>query len=127
MKGLFEGSIQTAIFLEKNHTFNKDPTYGELLKWLWTGETTEDDVNMLNKRIVGKNGLTLSEDSANADMCYAYPFNKKRNSFSAGTFQDLLLSREFPAINSNDLPLEHTIIIEADIQTSSTKGSSGKT
>ena len=115
MKGLFEGSIQTAIFLEESHTFDKDPTYGELLKWLWMGETTEDDVNMLNKRIVGKNGVTLPEDSVNADTCYAYPFIKKRNTVSAGILNDLFPSREFPAINSNDLPPEHTLIIEAYI------------
>ena len=59
MKGLFEGSIQTAIFLEESHTFDKDPTYRELLKWLWMGETTEDDVNIETSKVDDNKLLTF--------------------------------------------------------------------
>ena len=38
MNGMFEGSINTAIFLEDSHRFNDDPAYGRLLKRIWRGE-----------------------------------------------------------------------------------------
>ena len=97
------------------------------MKRFWLGKLTEEDIDTLNSRLVGQNGVGLPEDSPDADTRYACPFNKQQNAASAGIFQDHLLSGEFPTIDSDDLPPEHTIIIEADIQSSSTEGSTDKT
>ena len=127
MNGLFEGSINTAIFLENSHRFHDDPDYGELLKRFWLGKLTEEDIDTLNSRLVGQNGVCVPKDGPDADIRYACPFNKQRNAASAGIFKDHILSGEFPTIDSDELPPEHTVIIEADIHSTSTESSGGKT
>ena len=47
----------------------------------------QEDVELINTRVVGKNGVTLPEDENDVDTCYACPFNKQRNAISAGIFQ----------------------------------------
>ena len=113
--------------MEDSHRFDEDPEYGELMKRIWRGEVTEEDIEMINSRRVGKNGVTLPEDGEDADTCYACPFNKQRNATSAGIFREHLRSGLFPSIDSDDLPPDHTIIIEADIQSSKSSDGSGKT
>ena len=46
--GLFEGRINYAIILETSHRFDEDPVFGALLKRLWKGELTEEDIVTLN-------------------------------------------------------------------------------
>ena len=84
MNGLFEGSINIAIILETSHRFDKDPAFGALLKCLWKGEMTEDDIELLNTRVLGQNNTVLPEDTNDAATCYACPLNKQRNVVSAG-------------------------------------------
>ena len=82
---------------------------------------------MLNSRLVGQNGVCVPKDGPDADIRYACPFNKQRNAASAGIFKDHILSGEFPTIDSDELPPEHTVIIEADIHSTSTESSGGIT
>ena len=51
---------------------------------------------------------------------YACPFNKQRNSTTAEIFKRHLHGGIFPSANSTEFPPEHTIIIGADINSSST-------
>ena len=67
--GVFEGSINTAIILETTHQFDKDPEFGALLKRLWKGEMTEDDIELLNTRVLGQNNVFLPEDTNDANTC----------------------------------------------------------
>lgn len=127
MNGLFEGNINTAIILENSHRFDEDPEFGALLKRMWKGEMTEDDIRLLNTRVVGQHGVVLPEHSHDADTCYACPFNLQRNATSAGIFREHLHSGLFPTIDSEDLPPEHTIIVEADIHSCSSNGNKEKT
>ena len=120
MNGLFEGSINPAIFLENSHRFHDDPDYGELLKRCWLGKLTEEDIDTLNSRLVGQNGVCVPKDGPDADIRYVCPFNKQQNAASAGIFKDHILSGEFPTIDSDELPPEHTVINEADIHSTST-------
>ena len=48
MNGLFEGSINTAIFLEISHRFIEDPEYGTFMRQLWKGEITNEDIDKLS-------------------------------------------------------------------------------
>ena len=127
MNSLFEGSINTAIILETSHRFDKDLAFGALLKRLWHGELTEEDIVLINTRVVGTNGLILPQDTTDVDTCYTCPFNKQRNAISGGVFQQHLRSGLFPTVDSNKLPPDHTIIIEADIQSSTSDSNSGST
>ena len=87
---------------------------------------TEEDIALINTRVVGKNELTLPQDTTDANTCYAFPFNKQRNAISGGVFQQHLCSGLFPTIDSNELPPDHTIIIEAGIQSSTSDSNLGK-
>ncbi len=124
--GLFEGSINTAINLENSHRFDDDLQFGELLKRLWLGELREEDIILLNTRVVRSNNVTLPNDCSDADTCYACPTNKERNAISAGVFQEHLRSGLFPSVNSNELPPDHTILIKADIQSCNSDINSGQ-
>ena len=88
---------------------------------------TEDDIELLNIRVLGQNDVVLPEDTNDAGTCYACPFNKQRNAVSAGIFQDHLCSGLFPPIDSDELPPDHTIIIEADIQSCTSSDNTRKT
>jgi hypothetical protein len=115
--GLFEGSINPSISLEISHRFDEDPEYGELLRRLRNGEITKADIDLLNTRVVGRNGLRLPTTDEESDIAYACPFNKQRNSIAASIFKDHLCnSGEFPDIRDDALPPMHTIIVEEDIQ-----------
>ncbi len=54
------------------------------------------------------------------DTCYACPTNHKGNSIQASIFKKHILATH-PSVHSNVNPLEHTIIIEADISSSGAK------
>ena len=114
-------------FLENSQRFDDDPEFGELLKRFWLGKLMEEDIETLKLRLISQDGVHLPEDSPHANTHHECQFNKCQNTASAGIFRDHLLSREFSTIDSNDLSPEHTVIIEADIQSSSTEGSEGKT
>ena len=126
--GVFEASINAAILLENSHRFDENPAFGELLKRLWKGEIKKDDIEWINTRLVGKNEVTLPENTnADTDTCYACPFNKQRNATSAGIFQEHLQSDMFPNVDSNNLPPSHTIIIEVEIYSSNTNANNENT
>ena len=63
MNGLFEASINVAIVLEKSHQFDEDPAFGELLKRMWKGDMTREDVDSINTQVVGGNGVTIMNQS----------------------------------------------------------------
>ena len=115
----FENSLNCAIVLDGMHRFKDDLRYGEMLKQLCSGEMTQEDINWINTRVIGKNGLTLP-DETDGDTCYACPVNKERNSVTAGIFSDHI-QKTHPDADSDTLPPSHTIIIEADIKSSKSR------
>ena len=114
--GLWEGSLNVAIFLEDTHRFRDDPKFGEVLKKLWRGQFDRDDKKYINSRVVGPN-VNLP-DVMSGDISYACPSNLQRNQISWGIF-DKRIRANNPLATSNDPPPDHTIIIEADIQSKS--------
>ena len=64
--------MNTTTFLEKRHCFDEDQAFGALLKRLWEGESTKEDIQMLNTRVVQQNGVTtLPAVAKDDDTCYA--------------------------------------------------------
>ena len=119
MNGLWEGSINTVIVLESSHRFNDNEEYGEIMYRMWRGETTVEDIMKINERYIGRENVKLPCIGKDDDISFACPKNVQRNSISAKIFQQHILNGSFPPVDSDDLPPEHTIIIEADIQSGS--------
>jgi hypothetical protein len=59
------------------------------------------------------------------DACYACPTNKERNSIQKALFQKHI-NTTHPSITSNEVPPNHTLIIEANISSSVSKKSKHK-
>jgi hypothetical protein len=121
----WENCINAVIILENNHRFKDDPEYGRLLKRMWLGDLTKKDRERINKRVVKPGGLQLLPSFEGKDVCYACPTNVERNAISAINFKNHVL-RTHPNVNDNNLPPDHTIIIEADIKSSLSKRSKQK-
>jgi hypothetical protein len=110
----FEKAINVAIVLNNSHRFKDDPKFGEILMRIWKGETNDEDVTEINKRVVGLNGLKIPEVSIDSDISYACPKNNERALVHAELFQKVIV--DFPSVSSDDLPPENTVVLEADIR-----------
>ena len=88
---------------------------------------TEEDIKLLNTRVVDTNGVTLPKTTEQSDTTYACPNNKQRNTVNAGICDSLIKSDLFPKVDDKGLPPDHTIFVEADIQSCNTNESTGKT
>jgi hypothetical protein len=118
--GHFENTINAVVILKGMHRFKDDPRYGELLQRLIGGvyggseEFTEEDLEYINSRIIGRNGLKLPKE-LDGDNCYATRRNDERNSITAGIFREHL-RQTHPLSSSEELPPDHTIMVEANVQ-----------
>ena len=113
---LWDLSINTTIFLNNEHRFKDDPRYGKWLKTMWKSDLPVKARRVMNtQRVVRKDGLQLpSKFEDDIDACFACPSNRERNAISAGNFKRHLLDTH-PTFDSQELPPEHTIVVEADI------------
>jgi hypothetical protein len=107
--GLWENSINVAIFLKSSHRFRDDPEFGRRLNRMWRGEFNKDDCNYVNQR---KN-VQLPNLSHEEDIAYACHTNAERTAIHATAFQNHIA--DFPSVESSEMPPSHTIVIEADI------------
>ena len=80
------------------------------------------DRKWLNKRVVGS-GLvdSLPKNCGDLNACHACPYNKERNSITAGNFMNHIIQTH-PTIDSLADPPSHTIIVEADIKSTNKTG-----
>ena len=86
INGLWEGNINTVIFLENSHRFGDDLEWGQVLYRMWRGESTKEDIELINSRVVGQNDVELPEINADDDISYACSTNVQRNAISAKIF-----------------------------------------
>jgi hypothetical protein len=113
-EGLWENSINVAIFLNNSHRFKDDPEFGRRLNKMWRGKFTQEDCDYINQRLLGRGtNVQLPSLSAEDDIAYACHTNAEKTAIHATSFQKHIA--EFPSIDSSDLPPSHTVIIEADI------------
>ena len=110
---LWENAINVAVVLKNSHRFKDDPEYGRMLLRIWQGELTEEDRLKINNRIVGLNGVKLPPITSDSDIAYSCPKNIDRNIIQTELFQKHI--QNFPSVSSDELPPEHTIVIEAHI------------
>jgi hypothetical protein len=112
--GLWENAINVAIILENSHRFKDDPEYGEIMMRIWKGEFSEEDFEKINSRVIGKNNVKFPDTHPNTDISYACHKNKDRNAVHAASFKEHI--KNFPPVENDELPPDHTVIVEADIQ-----------
>jgi hypothetical protein len=55
----WENYIDAVIILDNKHCFKEDPEYGQMLKRMWSGDSTKEDCKRINTRVLGTNGLGL--------------------------------------------------------------------
>jgi len=109
----WENTINSVIFLENSHRFKEDPEYGAILGRMRMGEDTREDREKINTRLIGgTNNVTPPDDD---DACYACPTNQERNAIYAGIFKNHILDTH-PDVASDDLPPDHTLMIEASMR-----------
>ena len=107
--------LNAVVILESDHRFKEDPEYGKLLQRMWAGELSMDDRKWLNERVIGSEQVpVLPDEFTGLDAVFACPKNTERNSISAGNFKRHVLDTH-PSIHSLNAPPDHTIIIEANI------------
>jgi len=111
--GLWENSINVAIILKNSHRFKNDPEYGEIMMRMWKGTYSEEDINKINERLIGRTQLPIPETNPYTDITYACWSNMDRNAVHAASFMDHI--RNFPSVDSDELPPDHTVIVEAEI------------
>ena len=82
---------------------------------MWKGTSTEDDFKKINQRLigVGREALKVPPTNVNTDISYACWSNMDRNAVHAASFKEHI--RHFPSYETDELPPNHTIIVEADI------------
>lgn len=110
--GLWDTAINVVIILDNSHRFKDDPEYGAILKRMWNGTFTKCDCDTINQRIIGQS-VKLPDTEVDSDISYACWSNNERSTVHASLFQDRI--KDFPVITSDELPPEHTVIIEADV------------
>lgn len=122
--GIWRNLINVVIILENGHRFKDDPWYGQMLSRMWSGDLTQEDRERINTRVIRKknsnnnDGIELPKSFPEGfDVCYACPTNKERNAITAGIFRDHI-NLSHPLFDSSDDPPDHTIMIEANIQSS---------
>jgi len=118
----FEDSLNGIIILDNAHRFKDDPWYGGLMKRFWKNDLTTDERNTLNSQEVDGEKVVLPDVlSSTKDWSYACPYNKERNAISSGIFKRHV-EMTHPKITDEELPPDHTIIIEGHFEL----GSPGK-
>jgi hypothetical protein len=113
----WEQIISTIVVLKNKHRFKDDPDFGNLLTRVWRGEITNADMEKINSRVIGHNGLELPS-LIDGDVAYACPLNDERNSVNRGLFANHVRST-CPEVTSEEEPPEHTVLIEAFIHSDS--------
>ena len=92
--------LNSAVFLdERNHRFCNDPVWGEILGRVQLGIPTEEDLNLVNERVLDKVTLPTIVDCKETKLVYGCYTNKKRNQITDACF--------FKYVSSNS-PIFHS-------------------
>jgi hypothetical protein len=55
----WDNNINAIIILDNEHCFKEDAEYGKMLTRMWEGDSTLEDKQRNNSRVIGDNGLEL--------------------------------------------------------------------
>jgi len=84
---LWHQSLNAAVFLDDcNHRFINDPQWGEILERAQVGKITDEDLLMLNERLLSKVHLPETVDCTKTRIAYGCYCNRKRNQITDASF-----------------------------------------
>jgi hypothetical protein len=105
-------SLNSAIFLDEcNHRFINDPRWGDMLQRIQVGSPTDEDIKVMNQRLLGKVTLPNIVDCNEINIAYGCYTNKKRNQLTDACFLKFV-SDNNPPYNSNISAPSDTLIIK---------------
>lgn len=113
---LWINSINNILILNNEHRFKEDPEWGKMMTKMWEDDLTRKNKKTLNTRKIKHGGVTLPT-KFDGEGSFACPINKERNAIHAANFRRHVLETH-PDFDSDQLPPEHTIVIEAQIRSS---------
>ena len=87
--GLWHEGVDTFLELKTNHRFKDDPEWGELLERYRADGPSTQDIEAINKRVVGE-GKHLSAKDLPDNLCYAAKTNLDRNAINDAIFKKLI-------------------------------------
>ena len=96
--------INCYIELYGMYRFEKDPEYGQILCRVRDGNTTKEDIQKLNRRVL-VDGTTVDGDSLPCGIKYGTSRNKERDAINAGLFQKRCVQRWSECGNLDDTVL----------------------
>jgi hypothetical protein len=109
---LWHGSLNAAVFFdEKNHRFINDMLWGEILGRAQVGLPTDEDIDIMNQRLIQNIQLPTNVDCARTKVAYGCYSNRMRNFITNGCFLKFVAS-DSPAFNSSGEPSQNTLIIK---------------
>ncbi|MFN9654790.1 MAG: AAA family ATPase, partial [Dolichospermum sp.] len=109
---LWHQSLNAAVFLdERNHRFNSDPLWGEILGRVQLGIPTDDDIKVMNDRLLGKVDLPSNVDCDLTKIVYGCYSNKKRNEITNACFLKYIINHN-PLYDSSMEPPQDTLLIK---------------
>lgn len=106
---IWDDLVHTFFELRTNHRFSNDPGWGQLLERYRDTGPTNEDIDLINSRVVGSaNGPSVSDIPC--DVTYATRTNKDRMAINDGIFLEHLSSTH--SKDPNITPPRHTICVK---------------
>ena len=108
---LWINSVNNILVLKNKHRFKEDPEYGKMMTKMWEDDLTKKNLKTVNTRKIKDGGVTLPT-TFDGEGSFACPINVEQNAIHAANFWRHVLETH-PDFDSDQLPPEHMIVIEA--------------
>jgi len=109
---LWHQSLNAAVFLDvTNHRFKNDPNWGEILQRVQIGQPTDDDIQVMNERLLSKVKLPDIVDCDKTKIVYGCYSNKQRNQITDACFLKYVMNNH-PLFHTSMTPPETTLMIK---------------
>jgi len=110
---LWHDWVNCFVELTGQHRFKDDPAFGAIMKRIREGCPTENDINILNSRVLnGDHPDSPTTDDLPDDLAYAVYTNKNKAAINNGIFAEHI--RKTHSTDPNVKPPMHTLVIRSD-------------
>ena len=106
-------AINKAVFLNESHRFDKDKTFGEIMRRFRIGTVRKEDIKLINSRYILNDDVTLPPITRLRCACY---MNAERNAYNNVLFLEHLKATHQKADENCISCPAHTCIIKASIR-----------
>jgi hypothetical protein len=120
LNALWETINRVIILNMQNHRFSKHPEWGLLLERMHHGQTTSQDIDLINTRVLGTDlSLPTFEELQGANISYACYTNADRNLISDNIFATILKQHHPKENEIWEIPMQ-SIIIKGNFENNKT-------